>query len=72
MSTNYQICHILEITSYVIVTFHSFIERFIQAPFIVHFQFEDFEFITKLIKQLLNCEFVKRPVESSLRVFSML
>jgi len=53
MSTNYQM------TSYVIVTFHSFIERFIQATSIVLFQLEDFEFITKLNKQLSNCEFVK-------------
>jgi len=38
-------------TSYVIVTFLSSIVRFIQATSIVHFQLEDFEFITKLNKQ---------------------
>jgi len=55
MSTNYQMTSSLEMTSYVIVTFHSFIVRFIQATSIVHFQLEDFEFITKLNKQLSNC-----------------
>jgi len=50
-------------TSYVIVTFLSFIVRFIEATYIVHFQLEDFEFIMKLNKQLSNFEFVKRPVD---------
>jgi len=51
---------------------HIFIVRFIQVTSIVHFQLEDFEFITKLNKQLSNFVFVKRPVESSLSVCSML
>jgi len=42
--------HILETTSYVIVTFHSFIVLVIQVTPIVHFQLEDFEFIAKLNK----------------------
>jgi len=46
--------------------------RFIQAISIVHFQLEDLEFITKLNEQLSNFEFVKRPVESSLSICSML
>jgi len=33
---------------------------------------QDFEFITKLNEQLSNFEFVKRPVKSSLSIFSML
>jgi len=46
--------------------------RFIQATCIVYFYLEDFGVITNLNKQLSNFEFVKRPFESSLRVFSML
>jgi len=46
--------------------------RFIQATSIVQIQLEDFEFITKLNEELSNFEFVKRPVESSLSVCSML
>jgi len=37
--------HILEMTYYVIVTFHSFIVRFIQATSIIHFQLEDFSLL---------------------------
>jgi len=40
--------------------------------FVVQFKTQDFEFITKLNEQSLNFEFVKRPVESSLSVCSML
>jgi len=46
--------------------------RFVQATFTVHFQLKDFEFITKLKEQLSNFEFVKRSIESSLSVCSML
>jgi len=64
-STNYQM------TSYFGATTPT-LPRFIQATSIVHFQLEDFEFITNLAEQLSNFEFVQRPVESNLSVCSML
>jgi len=80
MSTNYQndvifwkLRHIVIVTSNChILSNHTVMVRFIQATSIIHFQLEDFEFITKLNKQLSNFEFGKRPAESSLRVCSML